>query len=530
MSVKAILAEQQKSYTKAEEEALLATKQNTLTFDTTPTAGSTNPATSGGIATALDGRLPQPENAGAVGQVLTRTATGSIWQTQSSGGDIVAAASNSYAVTLYAASWSSQQQTIATPTGAEITSTSDGVLGLSPNATAAQVEAFQLAKIVVISQSASGVVVKALGTVPTINLPCELMLFMKADYYNKDYIDTYMAPLDTPIFIGTPKAPTAAEGTNTTQIATTAFVEQAKNTRVPVYGMGKNLLDNAYFLRPVNQRGQSSYSGAVYGIDRWKNNNGSSSVALSSDGLTLTASIQYASFLQRVSTEIPAGTQCTITVLYGSGSIQSNTFAWPSSGNYYITAIGSTGFYLTTNSTTVLAIARSTNGSASIILKAIKLELGTEQTLAHRENNAWVLNEIPDYEEELTKCQRYLFPVFKGSNDFGIYPNTVRSQVINGAPQGYARIQIIKPDMNRNMTPTIVNTFSSFRLVITKLSDSSTAAVPTLTVDSTVLAGNPSMWISFITSSNITSYLNGDYGFEVDTFGNNGYLFISTEP
>jgi len=46
---------------------LLATKQNTLTFDTTPTAGSTNPATSGGIATALDGRLPSPENAGAVG-------------------------------------------------------------------------------------------------------------------------------------------------------------------------------------------------------------------------------------------------------------------------------------------------------------------------------------------------------------------------------------------------------------------------------------------------------------------------------
>ncbi|MBO7697242.1 MAG: hypothetical protein J6Y28_04145 [Acholeplasmatales bacterium] len=51
---------------------------------------------------------------------------------------------------------------------------------------------------------------------PTINLPCELMIFMKADYYNKTYIDTYMAPLDTPTFIGTPKAPTAAAGTNTT--------------------------------------------------------------------------------------------------------------------------------------------------------------------------------------------------------------------------------------------------------------------------------------------------------------------------
>jgi len=42
------------------------------------------------------------------------------------------------------------------------------------------------------------------------------MIFMKADYYTKDYIDTYMAPLDTPTFTGVPKAPTAAAGTNTT--------------------------------------------------------------------------------------------------------------------------------------------------------------------------------------------------------------------------------------------------------------------------------------------------------------------------
>lgn len=35
------------------------------------------------------------------------------------------------------------------------------------------------------------------------------------------------APLASPSFVGTPKAPTAAEGTNTTQIATTAFVTNA---------------------------------------------------------------------------------------------------------------------------------------------------------------------------------------------------------------------------------------------------------------------------------------------------------------
>lgn len=39
--------------------------------------------------------------------------------------------------------------------------------------------------------------------------------------------DTSRAPLASPTFTGTPKAPTAAAGTNTTQIATTAFVKAA---------------------------------------------------------------------------------------------------------------------------------------------------------------------------------------------------------------------------------------------------------------------------------------------------------------
>lgn len=43
-------------YTKTEVDNKLADKQDTLTFDTTPTANSTNPVTSGGIKTALDAK------------------------------------------------------------------------------------------------------------------------------------------------------------------------------------------------------------------------------------------------------------------------------------------------------------------------------------------------------------------------------------------------------------------------------------------------------------------------------------------
>lgn len=55
------------------------------------------------------------------------------------------------------------------------------------------------------------------------------------DYARADHRhpkDTSKANLASPTFTGTPKAPTAADGTNTTQIATTAFVQTARLTNV----------------------------------------------------------------------------------------------------------------------------------------------------------------------------------------------------------------------------------------------------------------------------------------------------------
>ena len=47
-------------------------------------------------------------------------------------------------------------------------------------------------------------------------------------------IDTVngQTPINNPTFTGTPTAPTAADGTSTTQLATTAFVQTATNTRI----------------------------------------------------------------------------------------------------------------------------------------------------------------------------------------------------------------------------------------------------------------------------------------------------------
>lgn len=45
-------------YNKNEVDTELAEKQDSLTFDSTPTASSTNPVTSGGVKSALDGKTP----------------------------------------------------------------------------------------------------------------------------------------------------------------------------------------------------------------------------------------------------------------------------------------------------------------------------------------------------------------------------------------------------------------------------------------------------------------------------------------
>ena len=47
-----------------------------------------------------------------------------------------------------------------------------------------------------------------------------------------------------------------------------------------------NLIDNWYFGNPVNQRGQTSYTGTSYGIDRW-HGSGLTSITLESDRVLL---------------------------------------------------------------------------------------------------------------------------------------------------------------------------------------------------------------------------------------------------
>ena len=71
------------------------------------------------------------------------------------------------------------------------------------------------------------------------------------DYYqwtNIEDLNTNKAPLASPTFTGVPAAPTASKGTNTTQLATTAFVMAATVPWVEVTGTSQQMAVNTAYL------------------------------------------------------------------------------------------------------------------------------------------------------------------------------------------------------------------------------------------------------------------------------------------
>ncbi len=173
-----------------EERTAWNAKQNALTFDSTPTAGSTNPITSGGVKAALDD-LPKPiigtsppttSTVGVVGQEYIDTAaklvyhctaaaaTGYTWEVYSAG------RSSKVNLTLYASSWSTAKKY--TVSNANITATSAVELLPRENSgiTQAQMEALSGAMIVGGTQAAGSIQLVALGDVPTTDIPVTLII------------------------------------------------------------------------------------------------------------------------------------------------------------------------------------------------------------------------------------------------------------------------------------------------------------------------------------------------------------------
>lgn len=208
-------------------------------------------------------------------------------------------------------------------------------------------------------------------------------------------------------------------------------------TKIPTTsggGVNPNLLDNWYFGNPVNQRGQTELTSgnwSTYFIDRWFAASPECAYAITDDGIKISKlPHQYQQIWVQKMERMEKRTY-TLSFFLKDIGLLSLTFT-PQGSDYTEQTLDG-GFILSFTSEANLKnpmIRLLTSASVTVsdvTILAAKLELGDTQTLAHKENEKWVLNEIPDFGEQLRRCQRYFVRL---TNAYG-YGWTYSSSVAN---------------------------------------------------------------------------------------------------
>lgn len=219
-----------------------------------------------------------------------------------------------------------------------------------------------------------------------------------------------------------------------------------------------NLLDNPWFT--VNQRGfTTGNTNASYTVDRWRIQHPYfTSVTLSNDVITLlhdetSNATEFAQYFEYERLKDAVGKPITLSIMLSNGKVYSATAILPIVTSSPVTVISiedidNTGYYCAFGWRSEKPFVRigSLIANSTISIKAIKLELGSVSTLAN--------DTVPNYQQELAKCQRY----------FVFYEDLRSSGDITSASKQY-RICVftpvamrVKPTWNFSNSTIIVRT------------------------------------------------------------------------
>lgn len=158
------------------------------------------------------------------------------------------------------------------------------------------------------------------------------------------------------------------------------------------------------------------YMGNGYTVDRWMID--VQSINVVDNGLTLNNALDMFQRCEGNTMNRLLGRTVTLSLLTADNRLFYGTMTLPSdrkSGGEFVTAYtdanGALQCYIDgTDNSNIDQIFRIYT-KTTVTIFAAKLELGPTQTLAHREGDKWVLNEVPDYGEQLRRCQRYCRPI-----------------------------------------------------------------------------------------------------------------------
>lgn len=256
-----------------------------------------------------------------------------------------------------------------------------------------------------------------------------------------------------------------------------------------------NLLDNWYFLDPINQVGTKSFDCSAkdyYTCDRWISNR--TIINFTKNGLEVKVGTDCNNgwVAQRVPSDMPGVVGNTVTF---SAIIDDKLFSI--SGRVPVKGEspdflgkswtdGDVTYFLrfeNLNSDTYRDICTfqiwCNTKEHMYTVKAAKLEVGSHQTLAHKEGAKWVLNDTPPNKTlELLKCQRHNLVLNSNGATYGVVGHGV------GTSTTVANIQVpITTEMRANPLVTFsgkwclsANTPSSDHKTVTKMTFDATSS------------------------------------------------------
>jgi len=201
-----------------------------------------------------------------------------------------------------------------------------------------------------------------------------------------------------------------------------------------------NLLINWDFKNLINQRRvQNVHTGAnIYFFDCWHRHMGTGDISVREDGVNISgASNTYFIVSQIIeNSQSLIGEQLTVSILTADGKLYYKTGKVTKTAGSTIKIATDFGWLeATVNNSYNIFVGIGVNGGSSVTVAAVKLELGSVQTLARQNaDSTWALNDPPPNKAlELLKCQRYLYiwgdDVANTSDVLLGYANTTNSVV-----------------------------------------------------------------------------------------------------
>lgn len=195
--------------------------------------------------------------------------------------------------------------------------------------------------------------------------------------------DTSRAPLASPTFTGTPKAPTATAGTNTTQIATTAFVKTAVDNAVSGAVVFKGTQTSVSAIKALTNVKQ----GWMYIVSSSDDDNGQEWVATADIGSTADATKWEMLGTLDVGDLGALAYKDSGSVTLTPGGSVSGSVTVGSTNVYEITGVGSMPTYSVTNEVLTITAgsaptrSQKTVGASGAATTSLSFS-GTEQTVS----------------------------------------------------------------------------------------------------------------------------------------------------